>query len=198
MALIAKESEEKSFSPVPEGVHVAVCYSLIDLGVHHNKTYDKKQHKIMLTWELPDERIETEEGLKPRVISQQYTNTLSEKATLRQHLEAWRGRVFTEEERKGFLVEKVLKTGCQLQIIHEEKNGKVYANIKSIMSLPKGVKAPALENAVINFDMEDGNLERINAEMGKLHEWQQKIIKDSLTYKELLNTPNEPEEAYAR
>jgi hypothetical protein len=190
MALIAKQNgNNKTFEPVPSGVHMAVCYSVIDLGVHYSEKYGKSAHKVLITWEIPEETIQTDEGEKPRVISKQYTISLHEKAVLRQHLEAWRNKPFTEEELAGFDLKKVLGTGCQLQVMHRENNGKTYAEIASIMALPKGFKMDKPVNKMVYFEMSDGNATRILNEMASLHDWQQQRIKESETYKELVNPP---------
>jgi hypothetical protein len=90
----------------------------------------------------------------PRVLSKEYTMTLSDRGNLIKDLEAWRGRKFTEEELKGFDLNNVLNAGCQVQIINEEKNGRTYSEIKTIMALTKGVTANKLLDAFI-FNMDD-------------------------------------------
>ena len=37
MGLIAKEmGGGKDFDPLPEGIHLGVCYAVVDIGTHHN------------------------------------------------------------------------------------------------------------------------------------------------------------------
>ena len=38
---------------------------------------------------------------------------------------------------------------CQLQIINEEKNGKMYNNISAIMAMPKGMQVEQLESTTV-------------------------------------------------
>ena len=94
---IPNPSEGGSFTPVPAGSHLAVCYRIIDLGtqkvVFQNE--NKFLRKVMVSWELPDEKMD--DG-RPFVISKRYTWSMHEKATLRKHLEAWRGKGFSEED----------------------------------------------------------------------------------------------------
>ena len=150
MSLIAKETgEKKHFDPVSAGVHLGVCSAVIDLGTHHNELFDKDAHKVLITWEIPSERIEVEKDGKkldlPRVISKTFTLSLHAKASLRQTLEAWRGRAFTKEELNGFDLKNVLGTSCQIQVLHQEKGDKTFANVGSVMPLISGMTAPRLE-----------------------------------------------------
>ena len=71
-------------------------------------------HIFIFMWELPGEEIEIEGEMKPRAISETYTNSLGEKANLRKMLENWRGRAFTQEEMDGFDLRNVLG----LSLIH--------------------------------------------------------------------------------
>jgi hypothetical protein len=192
MAIIAKQNNETlSYEPIPEGVHLAVCYAVIDLGLQYSEKFDKYSRQIAIIWEIPGERIETEDGDKPKVLSKIFTNSLGEKANLKKCLEAWRGKKFGEEELQGFDLVNILKKGCQLQVLHTERNGKVYTNIASFMALPKGTKTPEPENKIMYFDLsaEDSTLEEIKAEMAKLPEWIQNLIKESQTYKDLIAPP---------
>ena len=91
---------------------------------------------------IPGERLETEEGNKPKILSKIFTNSLNEKSNLKKCLEAWRGKKFSEQELQGFDLVNILRKGCQLQVLHSEKNGKIYPSIASFMALPKGTKVP--------------------------------------------------------
>lgn len=179
MAIIAKQENESNFTPIPEGVHTAQCFGIIDLGVHYSEKFDKKARKVQIMWELPEEKYEHEGEELPRVISKEYTLSLGEKANLRKDLQAWRGKTFTEEELQGFDLKNVLGKGCQLQIIHTEKNGKTYSNIASIMGLPKGMKLEQTINPEIYFDLESPEA---LTEMSNLPAWIQDKIKASETY----------------
>jgi hypothetical protein len=123
MALTAKENSGPGIVPIPEGVYVATCYAVIDLGTHTSPVYGNERRKVLLQWEIPEVRGDFErDGKKvnlPRAISQCYTLSLSEKANLRSDLEAWRGRKFTAEELNGFDLKTILGAACQLQIVHE-------------------------------------------------------------------------------
>lgn len=135
---------DTQFALPPAGTHLATCYRVIDLGTQ-NTTYkgqQKQQHKVLLSWELPDEKME--DG-RPFTISQRYTWSMSEKASLRKDLESWRGVPFAEKDfgEGGFDIKNVVGKSCLLNIVHESKGEKTYANIASVSKLMKGQQAPA-------------------------------------------------------
>lgn len=189
MPIIAS-AKSKGFEPVSEGAHVAICTAVVDLGEQYSERYDKTQRKVMLTWEVPDETIEVDGQQKPRVISKEYTLSLGEKAVLRAHLEAWRGKAFTERELAGFDLKAVLGKACQIQIVHTEKNGNTYANIKSIMSMPKGMAAPPSESELTYFALDDPDS---LAMLQILPKWIQDKIQKSGTYAALVGAQRDPE-----
>ena len=138
---------ERDFEIPPAGTHKAICYRVIDLGTQ-DTTFQgqaKKQHKIMVSWELPDEKMS---GGQPFTMSQRYTWSMSEKATLRKHLEAWRGVKFIDSDfgPDGFNIKKIVGLGCLLTIVHNEREDKTYANIVSISKIMKGMDVPSPVN----------------------------------------------------
>lgn len=157
MAIIASNNGGGDFELAPADQHAAVCYRVIDLGTQQSEWQGTVKHKRLITisWEL-DAKMSDE---RPFTIHKRYTLSLSEKSALRPDLEAWRGRPFTIEEEEGFDVAKLIGAPCLLQVIHAVKGGKTYANVSSIMKLPKAMKAPALVNETINFSLDDFNEE---------------------------------------
>ena len=149
---------EGDFELTPAGTHVAVCYRVIDLGTQQIdfKGETKKQHKIMLSWELCDEFMTQgrNEGL-PFSIHKRYTLSSHEKSSLRKDLESWRGKPFTDDDFGKFDIKVLLGIGCMIGVVHAESNGKVYANISSIMKLPKGMSAKPPVNPITYFSLDD-------------------------------------------
>lgn len=153
MSLIAKSSG-KDFAPAPEGVHTVRCYRIIDLGTQEVNWQGKlkQQHKILVNWEITNE---LQEDGRPFMISKKYTLSLGENAGLRKDLQAWRGRAFTPAELEGFDIKNLLGKPCMLNVVHESKDGKTYANIGSMMPLPGGMIAPKLVNPEVFFSLND-------------------------------------------
>ena len=150
MPLIAKnESTGGNFEKTPSGTHQAVCYAVWDLG-YQKTSYngeDKIQHKAVISWEV-NKTIESEGEYhgKRFVISNRYTISLYSKAKLREHLESWFGRSFVDEEKTGFDLEKLVGKNCLLNIVHNESNGKTYANISGVMAVTDGTEPMIPEN----------------------------------------------------
>ena len=145
----------EGFERCPAGNHLAVCYEIIDLGTQEAtyKGETKKQRKIWLGWETPHEQME--DG-RPFVIGRRYTLSSHEKSTLRKDLESWRGKPFKDEEfgEGGFAIESVIGAACFLNVVHNENEGKTYANINSVAALPKGTKAPSATNSHVYFSLD--------------------------------------------
>lgn len=150
MGIVASDRGGTDFKPVPAGTHIGICVLVADLGIQGGGKF-KPSQKVYLRWELPNEVTEwtDRDGNKksgPMIIGREYTLSLSEKANLRADLESWRGRLFTEQELKGFDIVNVLGKACMLGVVHNEKGGKVYANVASVMGLPKGTTVPGPHN----------------------------------------------------
>jgi hypothetical protein len=141
MPLVIPQETSGSYERPPEGNHVAVCCSLVDLGTQYSEQYQKSQRKILIEWELSEE---TKEDGSPFYIDQIYTFSMNEKSTLRKDLESWRGVRFSADDFGKFELSVLIGKGCMLNVVHTEKGDKVYANIASIARLPKGMVAPSL------------------------------------------------------
>jgi len=142
--IIAKDTggSDKDFTPISAGTHPAVCVWIFDVGTHETQWQNeppKMKQKVIITWEVPSERIEIDGEDLPRVISHTYNLSLHENATLCQHLEGFRGAKFTPAEKQGFDLCNVLGHSCLLNITHNESQGKTYANIATISPLMKGM-----------------------------------------------------------
>jgi len=144
--------EKNDFELTPAGTHVAVCYRVIDLGTQliEFKGETKKQHKIMIGWELPDELMA--DG-RPFSVHKRYTLSSSTKAALRKDLEAWRGVPFTDEDFGKFDIGAIIGKGCFIGIVHSSSNDNTFANISSIMKLPKGQSTPTPQNQTVYFSL---------------------------------------------
>lgn len=148
------------FKRAPAGSHVAVCNMVADCGLQSGFE-GKPQRKIYVRFEIPAERVEYEKDGKtvegPLTIGSFYTASMNEKATLRKHLEGWRGKTFTDDEAAQFDVSKLLGQGCMLSVIEKESGGKTYSNIAGMSKLPRGFEAPPAENPLLYFDQESGD-----------------------------------------
>lgn len=184
MSLIVKEmGGGREFKPVPAGTHVAVCTMIVDLGLQPGFENGPPQRKVYVGWEIPSEQIEwtDKDGNKqtgPMKIGRQYTLSLNEKATLRHHLENWRGRAFTAQELAGFDLFNIANKACLIGVTHKTTGDKTYANVSSVMSLPKGTTAPPASARVMLYpDPADKEA------YSRLPEWLQKKIESQIEAK---------------
>lgn len=147
--IVATMPEQKEFQLAPEGVHLAICVSVIDLGTHEYEYKGKKKisRKVRIVFQLPYEKavFKEDEGEQPFQLAQEFNNSLHPDSELRKALKAWRGRDFTEEELVGFSLKKILGKACQIQVSHTKNGEKTYADISAIMALGKGMEVPELD-----------------------------------------------------
>lgn len=183
---LTASNNSTNFTMTPAGVHVARCFRMVDLGSQETEFQGQKKmtHKLMVSWELLGDEM-MDDG-KPFSVSKRYTVSLHEKAQLRKDLEAWRGKQFTPEEEALFDLTKVVGAYCMVNIVHEiGKNGNEYANIASIMPLPKGMPKPDGVNQIVVFNLDSPDIELFNSFSDKLKatiqaapEWNQRTDKN--------------------
>lgn len=182
------------FELLPAGQYIARCYKIIDLGTQ-DVTWlgeTKKQQKVMIYWEILDDKVKMEDG-RPFSISRKYTASLNEKSNLYSDLVAWRGRDFTEAELAGFDMSKLLGAYCQMQVIHNESNGKTYANVNTIMATKD---RPAAVNPDVMFDIDSPDMtvfeaqsEWLKDQIRKSPEWQARESDSDISEIDTLSKP---------
>lgn len=174
----------------PQGLHLGIATEVIDLGTQTTTWQGKTKtaRKVVIRWTLPNVKYtEGEKAGQPQSISQTFTASLGEKATLRKMLEAWRGQAFTADELKGFNLSKLLGKPCQIQIVHESKGDKTYANIKSVVQVMAGTPIPAFDGELRLFDLDDYDGETFES----LPDWQKEQIVKSPEYRAINGTGGE-------
>lgn len=200
MPLIAKQhGGGGGFHPAPAGTHIARCVRLIDLGTQHT-TFDgqaKTVPQIRLTWELPLETRVFGDGKEPEpyLVSQEYTNSLGDRAKLRQHLESWRGREFTADELAGFDLKAILGKPCMLSIVHKKgQTGNTYAAISGVTALPKGTTPPKQVTETQCYDISEGKCDKFFALPDWLREKISKCVEWTEPAKNETQAQPEPEQ----
>ncbi len=170
MTTIVATQGTNEFPKVPTGVHNARCVRVIDLGTQRNDyggniTYKRQ---VLIIWEVPDQTAND----VPMTISKFYTLSLHEKSNLGMDLVSWRGRPFTEQEKQGFDITKLIGVPCQINVMHND-SGK--EKISSVMPLGKDTKIHEQHHESISFSIDDfqkGQREQFN----KLSEGIRKMI----------------------
>jgi hypothetical protein len=144
MPLVAPTQQSSNFTPAPVGSHIARCFRMVDVGTHETTWEGKTRvsRKVRLDFELPEEThtFREEKGPEPHSVGQYFTFSMNEKAALRGLLEQWRGKPFTDEEAAKFDISVLIGKTCMMNVVHNEVGGKIYANIASLMPIPKALK----------------------------------------------------------
>ena len=181
--LMAKEPDggDSDYTPIDAGNHHGVCYRYYDLGTQQLafEGTSRDVHRVLVTWELPNERIEINQEDLPKIISKEYTLSLHKKSALRQHLESWRGRTFNDKELDGFSLDNILGANCMINIIHNTKKDKTYANVGSIAPLMKGMAKREAENEVRGWSIVNDGFNNMPEDTP---EWIKSKIQNSLEY----------------
>lgn len=186
--LTVSENQTTAFEMPPAGPIAARCCRLIDLGSQKSEFQgkEKMQRKLLLSWELAELRNDG----TPFQISRRFSLSLHAESSLRQFLQAWRGRPFTPEELAAFDLRKLLNAPAMLNIGHTERAGKQYANILSISSLPKGMSAPDLSAPPVVFDIDAEDVDAAHALLDTLSESLQATIAASPEWQARLDKAN--------
>ena len=179
------------FAPVPAGTHLALCYRVIDLG-RQKSTFqgeEKVAHKIMISWELPDERME--DG-RPFTIHKRYTWSMHEKASLRKDLEAWRGAPFKEADFGTFDIRNVLGKACIVSVVQDMKpDGKIYANVAGVGKVMKNLTIPPMTNDPVYLWVTPARWDQ--DVFNSLSDGLKRVIVSSPEYDEMMVAANQPE-----
>lgn len=181
--------EESNFTPPPAGAHTAVCIGFVDMGTQPKSPFyedSSPAHKVRITWEL-DEQME--DG-RPFTASKTYTWSMSDRATLRSHLESWRGRPFKKEDfgPGGFDTKNLLGKPCTLTIQHKEVGGNERAVVAGVAPLMKGLKAFTPHNPQTYLTLARDGFDQ--AAFDALGEKTKELIKASPEYAALTSATN--------
>jgi len=186
MAILAK-LKPSEFKLLDAGTHLAICDAVVAVGLQETKFGIKDT--LFLRFEVPAERIQYikdgEEIDEPMTIWARYNNNLHEKAKLRQHLEAWRGKDFTpQEEVDGFDLSTLLGKPCVISVKHNQNGNKTYANVDTVAKIMKGQEIPPQELPSICFGPDDTD------------QWEDlpKFLQDYYDTRVKLEEPKEPDQ----
>ena len=155
----AQKSTPQQRELIPQGSHLARCYSIVHIGTVQWEYLGEVKHtdKIRLTWELPNETkvFKEENGEQPFVISKEYTLSMHEKSNLRRDVESWLGSL-SEQGADDFDITELMGQPCMITIVHKDaRNGNTYSNVGTVSQLLKGVECPPQYNENLEFNYGD-------------------------------------------
>lgn len=117
-----------------EGSVQGVLAEIVHLG--EVETQYGIKDKVRFIFEITEYRNGTDTPLN---ISVDFNNTWSRKSNMFDFVQQMLGRKLTSGETMEFDPDLLIGKNALLTIIHNESNGTVYANIKSVMPLVKGM-----------------------------------------------------------
>ncbi len=170
-----KTGYEKRQKPIPtEGIHLAMCYSIIDVGTHM-ETFQgqepKAASKVHISWELPNSKavFNPDKGEQPMALFQEYTVAAGDKAKLPKMLCSW-GKMPTLTSISSKLLQAFLGQACMISVVHNPDKQKPeikYANIGlkglQVMPLMAGMVKPTTTiNPIMFFNLDEFSWEKYN------------------------------------
>lgn len=171
-----KDRAKPKTPPVEPGVYMAVCVGVIDLGEQYSEMYKSYSNKVKFVWALPGETIEVEGKTEERQLSREFSIATKKTSKLRTFLGSWNSKNYTDEEYMDLDLFDQVGKACQLNVVLNDTGE--YANVDSVMPIPKGMPAPVSKTAFFTWDMEAWD----DAVFASLPEWTQEQIKKSTQY----------------
>jgi len=171
-----KDRARPKVPTVEPGVYFAVCIGVIDLGEQYSEKFKSYSNRVQFVWELPSETIEVDGKQEPKQLSKEFAIATKKNSGLRTFISSWNSRAYTDEEFQEVELFDQIGKACQLNVVLSESGE--YANVDSVMPIPKGFTAPESSTTPILWDMDNWNDEVFKA----LPEWVQDKIKKSTQY----------------
>lgn len=197
MLLSTKPSNQtREFKPVPAGSHLGRLYKIVDIGTQQGEWQGKATYsrKMIFYFELHGEDDKgqplTNDDGKPLIVTKYYNASLSEKSTLRKHLQAWLNIDFNNMP-QGFEVRSILGKFAMVNVINYSKEGKQKSAIDGLTAVPAIVAKHGLPEGINDIFMFDLN-KFDSAKFDSLSDGVKKIIMDSPEYRALAGKPEQP------
>ena len=171
-----KDRAKPKVPPVEPGVYMAVCVGVVDLGEQYSEMYKSYSNKVKFVWALPGETIEIEGKEEERQLSREFSIATKKNSKLRTFLSGWNSKNYSDEEFMELDLFDQIGKACQLNVVLNDTGE--YANVESIMPIPKGFPAPVSKTEFFAWDMDAWN----DALFEKLPAWTQDQIKKSTQY----------------
>ena len=185
MALKVKDRAKPKLPPVEPGVYLAVCVGVIDLGEQYSEKFKNYRNEVQFVWELAGETVEVDGEQKPRQLSRTFSVAASKKSNLRGFLGGWNGVQYSDEQFQDLDLFGQAGRPCQLNVVLNDTGE--YANVDSVIPLPKGMPAPQAVSPPRLWNMDEWSDEKFSA----LPDWVQEKIKKSTQYQKD-HTPTDP------
>ena len=115
---------DTTFEPHPEYDGQAVCVDVTPLRTTRSSFGERETLRMVF-----ESRELRQDGKPFLVFSRNFTPSIHEKAALRQFLKQWFGRDLTTAEQNEFDTETLIGRPARVSVVHNDYDGKTYANI---------------------------------------------------------------------
>lgn len=142
MPLFARDMRKSDGVPAPEGLHRAVCFAVVYIGIVDSGFGPKE--KIQIYWQIEEKHPEFQ---SPFILSKRYNLSFHEKSALYGDTESWRGKKWTQDDIEKLDIETLATNhvNCTLNVIHNVKDGSTWANVGNVNPPMKGSEKLAYE-----------------------------------------------------
>lgn len=176
MGLKVKDRAKPKLPPVEPGVYIGICVGVIDLGEQYSEKFKNYRNEVQIVWELVGETVEVDGEQKPRQLSRTFSVAASKKSSLRGFVSGWNGVQYSDDQFADLDLFDQAGKVCQLNVVLNDTGE--YANVDSVIPLPKGMPASKTDTPLILWNMDNWTNEGFEA----LPEWVQEKIKKSTQY----------------
>ena len=179
-----RDKAKAKLPPVEAGVYIAVCVGVVDIGQQYSEKFKSYRNEVLLVFELCGESVRIDGEDKPRQLSRTFSFSTSKKSNLRAFLSSWNGVQYGDEQFAQLELFDQVGRACQLNVTRSDSGE--YANIDSVMPLPRGMTAPEPVSDLIRWDMDDWD----DVAFEGLPTWAQERIRRSTQFQEF-HTPED-------
>ncbi len=176
MGLKVKDRAKPKLPPVEPGVYIGICVGIIDLGEQYSEKFKNYRNEVQIVWELVGETVEVDGEQKPRQLSRTFSVAASKKSSIRGFISSWNGVQYSDDQFADLDLFDQAGKVCQLSVVLNDTGE--YANVDSVIPLPKGMPAPKTDTPLILWNMDNWTNDGFEA----LPEWVQEKIKKSTQY----------------
>jgi hypothetical protein len=163
MSTNLKVSGAKQKPLIPEGQHIAICYSVIDFGTQETVYQGQVSQKprIQISWEFPEvEPVDFGGDKGPQLMAyhEEYTASMHENAKLRGILKQWRNKDFSSDETVDLGAYIGQAAYISVEHVKGTKNPDItYNKLNGIMAVPKDILKSKVESGALEVEQYKGS-----------------------------------------
>nr|WP_300187077.1 hypothetical protein [uncultured Agathobaculum sp.] len=181
-----KDKIKPKIPPLKNGIYMAVCVAVADIGDQYSAKFKNIQRKILFAFDIPSETIEVNGEIRPRQLSKRCTFTDSNRGTLIKVVNAWLNSKISERELRDMELYDFAGKPCQIRVSVREDG--VHNDVEDVMALSKGMTIPTTDTPIIFYDIDEDGFS--GDKWDALPQWLQDVVKKSEQYQK--NPPDKP------